>query len=117
MLHYPNRPTPSFISAATFLDLANNWPKDFFGVETPNAPVTRMSCPMLAWFGTREADVGTPADLGPLKSTLERLPSGPARVDVAMIQNADHMYNGEEAQVARTLADWIHRVVLTRKGS
>ena len=106
LLNYPNRPI-SFISAATFLDLAKNWPKDFFGVKEPSAPVTRIRCPILAWFGTKESDVGTAADLELLVATLKRLQAGPPRVDVDMIQNADHMYDGEEAQVARKLAGWI----------
>lgn len=63
LVQFPKRATPAFTSAATFLDISNNWPKDFFGVEQPNAPVTRIACPILAWFGTKEADVGTRADL------------------------------------------------------
>ena len=36
LLRFPNRPNPSFVSAATFLDLAKMGPelKDFFGVRT-----------------------------------------------------------------------------------
>ena len=56
----PKRSFPSFISAATFLDIANTPPefKDFFGVQTPNPGVTRIHCPLLAFFGAR-GDVGT----------------------------------------------------------
>ena len=113
MLRSPNRPSPSFTSAATFLDLANMGPMltDFFGVQTPNPAVTRIHCPILAWFGTKEADIGTAADLELLKSSLKRLSSGPARVDTTMIQNGDHMYDGEEAQVARTIATWADTLV------
>jgi pimeloyl-ACP methyl ester carboxylesterase len=107
LLRFPNRPTPSFTSAATFLDLAKDPMRaDFFGVQTPNPPVTRIRCPILAWFGTKEPDIGTAADLELLKSSLKRLSSGPARVDTTMIQNAGHMYRGEEAQVAQTIATW-----------
>lgn len=111
LLNYPNRPI-SFISAATFLELARNWPKDFFGVKSADAPITRVRCPILAWFASKEPDVGTFADLQLLVATLKRLPSGtgPARVDVDTIQNADHMYDGEEEQVARKLAAWIDKV-------
>jgi hypothetical protein len=31
-----------------------------------------------------------------------------------MIQNADHMYRGEEAQVAQTIANWAKALVGTR---
>lgn len=103
----PKRSFPSFISAATFKDIANSPPefKDFFGVQTPNPPVTRIRCPLLAFFGTRD-DVGTAADLDLLKSSIQRQSSGPSRVDTVMIQDADHMYTGEGAQVAQTIAKW-----------
>jgi pimeloyl-ACP methyl ester carboxylesterase len=103
----PKRSFPSFISAATFLDIANTPPefKDFFGVQTVNPAVTRIYCPLLAFFGTRE-DVGTEADLKLLKSSIQRQSSGPSRVNTVMIQHADHMYTGEEAQVAQTIAQW-----------
>ena len=112
LLPNPNRPT-SFVSAATFLDLANMGQQlsDFYGVGTPNAPVTRVHCPLLAWFGTNEPDIGTAADLELLKSTLKRQATGPSRVDTVMIQNADHMYRGEEAQVAQTIATWANTLV------
>src|SRR6266536_379900 len=82
----PKRSFPSFISAATFLDIANSPPesKDFFGVQTPNPGVTRIRCPLLAFFGTR-GDVGSEADLELLKSCIGRQSSGPRRIDTAMI--------------------------------
>ena len=48
-----------FVSAATFMDIVNTSPefKDFFGIQTPNPGVTRILCPLLAFFGTHE-DVG-----------------------------------------------------------
>jgi len=103
----PKRSFPSYISAATFLDIANCPAafKDFFGVQTLNPGVTRIRCPLLALFGTR-GDVGTETDLELLKSCIKRQSSGPARVDTVMIQHADHMYAGEEAQVAETIAKW-----------
>jgi pimeloyl-ACP methyl ester carboxylesterase len=108
LLRIPNRPFPAFVSAATYLDLARMAPelKDFFGVQTPKPAITRIRCPILAWFGTREPDIGTAADLELLKSSVERQESGPGRVDTVMIQNATHMYTGEEEQVAQTIARW-----------
>ena len=103
----PKRSFPSFISAATFMDIANAPPefKDFFGTQTTNAAVTRIRCPLLAFFGTK-GDVGTEADLELLKSSIKRQTNGPSRVDTVMIRGADHMYAGEEAQVAETIAKW-----------
>lgn len=110
LLRFPtqHRPYPSFVSAATYLDDANT-PRefgDFFGVRTSTPAVTRVRCPILAWFGT-SGDVGNVADLELLKSSTKRQTSGPSRVETLMIQNADHMYTGEEEQVAQTLARWI----------
>jgi pimeloyl-ACP methyl ester carboxylesterase len=112
LLPNADRPT-SFVSAATFLGLANMGVRlrDFYGVKTEDPPVTRVHCPLLAWFGTKEPEIGTAADLELLRSTLQRLPTGPSRVDTVMIQNADHMYTGEEAQVAQTIANWAKAVV------
>jgi pimeloyl-ACP methyl ester carboxylesterase len=115
LIRDPKRSFPSYISAATFLDIANAPPglKDFFGVQTdtPNPGVTRLRCPLLAFFGTR-GDVGGEDDLKLLTSSIQRQPSGPSRVDTAMIGRADHMYTGEESQVAQIIADWINRAVL-----
>jgi pimeloyl-ACP methyl ester carboxylesterase len=113
----PKRSFPSYISAATFLDIANSPPesKDFFGVQTPNPGVTRIHCPLLAFFGTR-GDVGTEADLKLLKTCIQRQSSGPSRVDTLMIRGADHMYEGEEAQVAEAIAKWADTLVPSKTG-
>lgn len=110
----PKRSFPSFISAATMLDIINSPPefKDFFGTQTQtkNPGITRIRCPLLAFFGTRD-DVGTEATLKLLKSSIQRQSSGPSRVDTVMIQNTDHMYTGEEAQVAQTITKWADTLV------
>jgi len=105
----PKRSFPSYISAATMLDIINSPPelKDFYGTktETKNPGVTRIHCPLLAFYGTN-GDVGNEADLKLLKSSIQRQSSGPNRVETIIIQKADHMYTGEEAQVAQTIAKW-----------
>jgi len=117
LIRLPKRKFPSFVSADTYLDFANQPPdqKDFFGVQTTNAGVRRVRCPLLAFIGTREPDIGTEKDLELLKSCVQRQLSGPSRVDTAMIQHADHMYHGEEAQVAETIAKWIETLSLSDK--
>jgi pimeloyl-ACP methyl ester carboxylesterase len=113
LLHGPKRPVPKFVSAATLLDFEKEAPelRDFFGVVTPKPAVTRVRCPLLAFFGTKGD--GTEADLDLLKTCINRQATGPSRVDTVMIRNADHMYNGEEAQVAETIAKWADTVVPT----
>jgi dienelactone hydrolase len=96
-----------FVSAATFSDTVNTPPefRDFFGVQTANAGVARIHCPLLAFFGTN-GDVGNEEDLELLKSSIKRQRTGPSRVDTAMIQGADHMYMGQEDRVAQVIASW-----------
>jgi pimeloyl-ACP methyl ester carboxylesterase len=105
----PKRSFPSFISAATMLDIANAPPelRDFYGTqkETTNPAVIRIHCPLLAFYGTK-GDVGDAADLELLKSFVQRQPRGPSSVETTMIKSGDHMYTGEEAQVADIIAKW-----------
>ena len=88
----PTASRPTVTSAATLLDLANMGVllTDFYGVDAKDPPVTRLRCPILAWFGTR-GDVGTAADLELLVPTLKRHSGGPSTVTTALIQNAEHV--------------------------
>ena len=96
-----------FVSAATFMDIVYTPPefKDFFGVQTPNPGVTRIRCPLLVFFGTKE-DVGNEEDLEILRSSIKRQRTGPSRVNTIMIQGADHLYAGQEDRVAQVIAGW-----------
>jgi pimeloyl-ACP methyl ester carboxylesterase len=96
-----------FVSAATFIDIVNTPAefKDFFGIQTPNPGVTRIHCPLLAFFGTN-GDVGGDEELELLKSSIKHRQSGPSRVNTVMIHGADHMYAGQEDQVAEVIASW-----------
>jgi pimeloyl-ACP methyl ester carboxylesterase len=108
LLRLPNRSFPSFISAATYLDMENTPReyKDFFGMTPTQTPaVMRVKCPILAFFGTR-GDIGGEKDLDLLKSSLQRIPGSP-KLETAMIVNGDHEYVGEEAQVAEKIAHWV----------
>lgn len=112
LLRLPHRSYPSFVSAATYLDIANT-PRqyqDFFGTQTPDAAITRVTCPVLAFFGSKN-DIGGEKDLALLTSSVRRLAHGPAKVDTAMIANGNHEYVGEEGQVAQVIARWIQTEV------
>src|SRR5439155_20208746 len=66
----PKRSFPSYISAATFMDIANeslNY-KDFFGVRTTGAGITKIQCPILAFYGNRD-DIGNENTLELLKTS------------------------------------------------
>jgi dienelactone hydrolase len=101
-----------FLSAATFLDILNRPPefKDFLGALSTNAGVTRIQCPLLVFLGTN-GDVGNEEDLEQIKSSIKRLPTGPSRVDTALIQGGDHMYDGQEERVAQVIASWSDKLL------
>jgi pimeloyl-ACP methyl ester carboxylesterase len=105
----PRRDFPSYTSAATFLDIdafLNDFAaRDFFGVRTAHAPIARVRCPLLAFFGTRD-DVGGQADLDTIVSAVRRHQGGAARVTTALIDGGDHMYTGQEQQVAHVVGRW-----------
>ncbi len=106
-----------FVSAATFMDIVNTPPefKDFFGIQTPNPGVTRIHCPLLAFFGTN-GDVGGEEELELLKSSIKHQQSGPSRVNTVMIHGADHMYAGQEDQVADVIASWADSLLPANTG-
>lgn len=113
LLRLPGRSFPSFISAATHLDMVTT-PleyKDFFGTEILNPAVTRVWCPILAFYGSSN-DIGGEKELNLLKSSAQRLSRGPRKVDTTMIANGGHEYVGEEAQVAETIARWAEAELL-----
>jgi pimeloyl-ACP methyl ester carboxylesterase len=112
LIRLPHRSTPSFVSAATELDIANTprQYKDFFGTQTPDAAITRVTCPVLAFFGSKD-DIGGEKDLALLTASVRRLAHGPARVQTVMIANGNHEYVGEEAQVAQVITRWIQTEV------
>ena len=64
-----------------------------------------MGCPVLILLGT-DGDVGNEKDLEEIKSSIKRLSTRPSRVDTALIQGADHMYDGQEDHVAQVIASW-----------
>lgn len=108
-----HRSYPSYISAATQLD-TDTTPRqysDFFGTQTPDAAITKVTCPVLAFYGSKD-DIGGEKDLNLLTSSVRRLPRGPSSVNTALIANANHEYVGEEAQVAQAIARWAQTEVL-----
>src|SRR5678809_24798 len=91
----PKRSFPSYISAATFMDIANELAeyKDFFGVHIANPGITKIHCPILAFYGTHD-DIGNENTLELLKTSIKKQPKGPRSVTTTMIKNTDHMYMG-----------------------
>jgi pimeloyl-ACP methyl ester carboxylesterase len=107
----PKRSFPSYISAATLMDIANSPPayKDFFGVQTVNAGIMKVHCPILAFYGTSD-DIGNEKTLDLLKTSIAKQPKRPASVTTAMIKGADHMYTGQEVQIVEVVSKWIEAI-------
>lgn len=103
---------PFRLSAGTYLDYEKIAPDlwDFYGVETPNPAITRIHCSLLAWFGSKEPDIGTASDLDRLRKLIARQSHGPVTVNTAIVDNADHLYGGQEHQIARILVNWIAKL-------
>jgi len=115
LIRLPNPSFPSYVSAATELDMENTPPpyKDFFGIgHSPFPGVLRVKCPILAFFDTTD-DVGGQGDLDAVKASVQRL-HGVPKLDTTMIAGGGHEYNGEAAQVADKITHWIAGNVLKR---
>jgi pimeloyl-ACP methyl ester carboxylesterase len=94
------------VSAQTYLSRAHV-NIDVYGFHTPDPAVARIRCPILAFYGTNEEWVGTPADL----ETIRRNARAAARVDTLVFEGADHSYTGHEAEVAAAIAEWVASLV------
>jgi pimeloyl-ACP methyl ester carboxylesterase len=107
----PKRSFPSYISAATLIDIADSPPayKDFFGVQTLDAGINKIRCPILAFYGTHD-DIGNEKTLELLKTSIAKQPKRPLSVTTAMIKGADHMYMGQELQIVEVIAKWIEEI-------
>jgi hypothetical protein len=107
----PKRSFPSFISAATYMDIVHAPPeiKDFFGFNLSTSAITKIECPILAFFRTY-GDVGNEEELEALKGCFKKQPSLKTKVSTTLIKNADHMYEGEEEQVSETIATWVDTI-------
>ena len=74
-------------------------------MQAANAPIARVRVPLLAFFGTRD-DVGGQADLDTIVSAVRRHQGAVARVTTVLIDGGDHLYIGQEQQVAQVIARW-----------
>jgi pimeloyl-ACP methyl ester carboxylesterase len=90
------------LSARTLLS-THRFDLDQFGRARPDAPIARVRCPVLAILGTNEPSIGVPDDL----ETVRRNARAAPRVELRVLEGADHSYAGQEAELAEVLADWI----------
>jgi len=81
---------------------------DTFGLDTMEPDVSQIGLPLLAFYGSREENVGGEAELAVIRQNARRAP----RVDTQVIDGADHDYTGCERRVADLISDWVEDVIL-----
>lgn len=97
----PIGPGASTVSAQTVVS-GERLRDTLFGAEGRPPAVALLRCPILAFLGTEESWLGTPADLDWLKDTATAAP----RCETRVFSGADHVYTGHEGEVADAVADW-----------
>jgi alpha-beta hydrolase superfamily lysophospholipase len=93
------------LSAQTVVDREKSL-VDVYGMEADDSPVSKVRCPFLAIIGTREPQIGSPADLERIKRNA-RSSSFP---ETALIEGADHWYHDREDAVAEAIAAWLGKL-------
>ena len=88
-------------SAQTYLDRTTAV-IDVFGAETSNPAIAQVSCPVLAFYGTRE-------DQALAAAAMERIRRQVAggRVETRLIEGAVHSYLRTESAVASAIGEWM----------
>ena len=90
------------MSAATVLDYttgrANPW-------SATSPRLRAIACPVLAFYGTNEPDVGGQAEFDRMRPLVS------APFSATLIAGADHMYVGHEEEAAGLIREWIHSLV------
>jgi pimeloyl-ACP methyl ester carboxylesterase len=96
------------MSAGTFLSRAR-LAQQAFDSQTETPHVARIACPILAFYGSEEEWCGTAGDLDKLRGNAAASP----KVDIAIIEGADHVYWGMSSIVAGLLAGWVDELWAT----
>ncbi len=90
------------LSAQSYLGLVKN------GRKVMESFIGRISCPLLAVYGTNEGWVGDEKDLETIRVSAVASP----QVATVMIEGADHSYTNHINEVSRAFIDWIGKAVL-----
>lgn len=93
------------LSAQAYYDRGSSQ-LDLYGRDTTLPPIAKIVCPLLALYGTDEGFVGGKDDLARAKAYADAR----AGIATALIEGADHVYAGYEAEVARTIDTWIQNI-------
>jgi len=105
LLPFGSTGRPGSLSAQTVVDRAQSL-VDTYGMEGGDSPLSKVRCPFLAILGTKEPEIGAPEDL----ETLKRNARSSSRADTALIEGANHLYQGREEVVAKAVYDWLGKL-------
>jgi len=96
---------PGSLSAQTLVDRAKTL-VDTYGMAGGDSPLSKVRVPFLAILGTKEPAIGAPEDLATIKQNARSSPL----VETALIEGANHLYQGCEEDVAEAVYDWLGRL-------
>jgi pimeloyl-ACP methyl ester carboxylesterase len=96
---------PGSLSAQTVADRGAAL-VDVYGLGGGDSPLGKVRCPFLAILGSEEPQIGAPADL----ATLQRNARSSTRAETALIEGANHLYQGREEVVAKVVEDWLAKL-------
>lgn len=96
---------PGSLSAQTVIDRADSL-VDTYGMDGGDSPLGNIRCPILAILGTKEPQIGSPADLATMKANARSA----ASFDSAVIEGANHLYAGCEEDVAQAIYAWLGKL-------
>ncbi|MCA1645389.1 MAG: alpha/beta hydrolase [Chloroflexi bacterium] len=102
LLSFGTAGRPETVSAQTVVD-RGEWLVDTYGMQGGDSPLGKIRCPFIAILGTSEPQIGSPEDL----ETLKRNARASSRASTALIQGANHWYQGCEETVAAAIYDWL----------
>jgi alpha-beta hydrolase superfamily lysophospholipase len=94
------------MSARTYLGRARI-AQHVFDSDTEASHLSRVRCPILAFYGTEEEWCGSQDEL----DTIRRNARSSPRVDTLLIDGADHVYWRRAPEVAGIIAGWIDSIV------
>jgi dienelactone hydrolase len=94
------------MSARTFLDRARIAQHIFYS-ETQTPYVAKVTCPILAFYGSEEDWCGSMNELDMVRCNA----TASMQVDTAIIDGADHVYWGKATEAAQLIGDWAGNLI------
>lgn len=91
------------MSAATLVEGEGEFQNIFFTRDDSPPAVSRVRCPMLALYGSEEK---TGEQIRIALDTIRRNAVAAVRLDILVIEGADHIYSDREEEMAQRIARW-----------